>query len=217
MNVVFLTSGDKADPSHTLSKTPAQNPGGFSNAPHITQYALLREQEAVSALDVLGVGEYAFLRFPDRELHGSSHLVSDRIYSIVVSYVPDAIYSPSPVELNPDHRTSAGIALALQRRMLESGMSASLVFYEVTTPLRPNLLVDITSVFSTKESAIEKYGSQLQLGRYLECITAINTFRTLTAGGTGYIEAFWQMPEPLSNGEIAGWLGYSGVFPLRAS
>lgn len=253
VKVIFLTSGDKADPSNPKSYTtinhehyhpPLIRPAS-STIPsplagedrgegefNITEYALLREKEAVRALSVLGVSDYEFFRFPDRELHMHYQSALDRVLNIVRSYMPDAVYSPSMIELNPDHRTTAALAIELQKMVMNTDintlihdappphpypqgkrvrmgvMPVKLVFYEVTTPLRPNILVDISSVYNVKKSAIKKYKSQIKLANYLECITALNTFRSLTINKSRKVEAFWIINKPLSEDEVTRWLIY---------
>ena len=124
VKVVFLTSGEKAFRSSNQQ-----------------EYALLREREAEKALRVLGVSEYEFLRFPDRELDAYYEKVSARLLLIAGSYMPDNIYSTSMIEINPDHRTTASLAIDIQRKVRadESGQPRDIkvFFYEVTTPLRP--------------------------------------------------------------------------------
>jgi LmbE family N-acetylglucosaminyl deacetylase len=244
IKVVFLTSGDKADPANKLSQVRASSlPGkdrdnpGSSSGPHVSEYALLREKEAVKALGVLGVSDYEFLRFPDRELRTQYKSVFERLLEIVEAYMPDTIYSPSVVELNPDHRTTAALALDIQRGAADAGNAllphrggvkglppAKVVFYEVTTPLRPNVLVDITPVYGAKKKAISRYVSQLKLGDYLSHITAMNTIRALTvknpcrpsrrgflrgcANGPRYVEAFWSLDQPMSEENVFKWLSY---------
>jgi LmbE family N-acetylglucosaminyl deacetylase len=265
VKVVFLTSGDKADPSNKLSQiVHNENPPGFSfsnppsppfskgglggllNESHITEYALLREKEAVKALRILGASDYEFLRFPDRELGAYYENALERLLKIVEIYMPDTIYSPSMIELNPDHRTTAALSLEIQRRSmanpnldmnrsyntasqdamkiippnppLEKGgrgdfqmkdfVPVRLVFYEITTPLRPNILVDITPVYNKKKQAIKKYKSQLKLKDYFRHITALNTIRALTVNGQRYVEAFWHVDAPLNEEDIAKWLSY---------
>lgn len=202
VKVVFLTSGDKAEPLHPLS---AKKHG----EQHITDYSLMREKEAIKALKVLQVFDCEFLRFPDRELSACSRSALQKIVQILREYVPDAIYSPSPLDLNPDHRATAAFAIEMHRTMAQSGMAGHLIFYEVTVPLRPNLLVDISTSYGRKKKAMKKYASQLKLNNYLGHVTAVNIFRTLTVRGTKYIEAFWHMQTPLNNEEIARWISYS--------
>lgn len=199
VKVIFLTRGEKADPS----------------AVNISAYALLREKEARKALRVLGVTEYDFLRFPDRELYARSEEVREGLLQIMAAYRMDTLYSPSMVELNPDHRAAAAISLAIQRTWMGSAAPGErtapvkVVFFEVTTPLRPNLLVDVTNdAYRRKIRAAKKYGSQLKLMNYLKHITALNAIRCLTVKGSHRVEAFWSIERPLGDEEISAWLSY---------
>jgi LmbE family N-acetylglucosaminyl deacetylase len=230
VKVIFLTSGEKADPSHRLSQiihyeNPPTDPsekgggrgfeeaqGGLSVESHITGYSLLREKEALKALSVLGVSDYEFFRFSDRELNGHFDNALERLMRDVETYMPDAIYSPSVIELNPDHRATAALSLEIQRRMADR-IPIKLLFYEVTTPLRPNMLVDITRVYSSKKRAIQKYRSQMRIRNYLKYITGLNEFRSLTLSGTKHAEAFWYMDKPLSEEDMAKWLSYQQKIP----
>jgi LmbE family N-acetylglucosaminyl deacetylase len=225
VKVVFLTSGDKGDPQHPLSRvrqkisaagTKANTPGrgmptGISDESHLTEYASMREKEAVSALNVLGVSDYEFLRFPDRELNRYSDSVLESMLNIAEEYMPDSLYSSSPVELNPDHRATALIAREVQRRNMpgvtDKKRQVTLVFYEVTTPLRPNALVDITTVQTIKEQALNEYKSQMKPIDFLSHIVSLNTVRALTVDAR-YAEAFWVATLPLSDDDIRGWLSY---------
>jgi LmbE family N-acetylglucosaminyl deacetylase len=204
VKVLFLTSGDKADSSHPASKNIHQQN-------HISDYSILREKEAERALGILGVTDYTFLRFPDRELHAYYEKVLEMLFGMIQKYSPDAIYSPSMIELNPDHRTTATLAAGIQKKILESGDAhriPKVLFYEVTTPIRPNILVDVTSTYSTKVTAIKRYASQLHLRDYFKYSNALNIFRALTVNGPEYVEAFWMTERNLSDGETATWTAY---------
>lgn len=225
VKVVFLTSGDKGDPQHPLSRIrqeisaagPKSNkpgrgmPAGLSDESHLTEYAAMREKEAVSALNLLGVSDYEFLRFPDRELNRYFDSLLDILLDIAKEYMPDSLYSSSPVELNPDHRATALIAREVQRRNMpgvpDKKRQVALVFYEVTTPLRPNTLVDITTVQTIKEQALNEYKSQMKPIDFLSHIVSLNTVRALTVDAR-YAEAFWVATSPLSDDDIRGWLSY---------
>ncbi|HUO78107.1 MAG TPA: PIG-L deacetylase family protein [Thermodesulfovibrionales bacterium] len=207
IKVLFLTSGDKAE----------SRGKGFSDREHITEYSLLREREAERALGVLGVSEYEFLRFPDREIHEHYQDALQSISKTVEEFSPDTIYAPSLVELNPDHRTAAAMSMEIQRRFMAGPAECDgrslvrIVFYEVATPLRPNTLVDITPVYRRKKRAMKRYRSQLKLADYLGHTAALNTVRALTVKGPRYVEAFWCIETPLSSEEIANWLSYREV------
>lgn len=224
VKVVFLTSGDKAAgpdlPSsakmtgkrwRTLLGKALRESGKISAGKHVTEYALSREEEAEEALKVLGVRDYEFLRFPDRELHEVYEDVLSVLLKKAREFMPDTVYTPSPVEVNPDHRTAADLGLDMQRKVLEGGKNSAAVvaFYEVTVPLRPNVLVDVTSVYGKKEEAVRKYRSQLVLMDYLRHVAAMNTIRALTAGGPRYVEAFWVVDRTPSKEEIIYWMSYT--------
>ena len=232
VKVIFLTSGDKADPSHKLSKilhrenspipTLLPHSGGFAeakkegegellNESYITEYALLREKEAVKALRVLGVADYEFMRFPDRELHKYLKSAHERLLHIIKEYLPDTIYSPSLIELNPDHRTAAALSLEIQRAGTENNRLERIIFYEVTTPLRPNMLIDITSAYSRKKRAIKKYRTQLRLIDYLRQAASLNMLRSLTVKGPLYVEAFWCVNDGWKRQDLSDWLGYKRI------
>jgi len=204
IKVLFLTSGDKAESGGK----------GFSGGEHNTEYSLVREREAERALGVLGVSEYEFLRFPDRGIHEHYPDALKRLLESVESFSADTIYSPSMVELNPDHRATAALSMEIQRRYMRSSAEGGnrvpirIVFYEVTTPLRPNILVDIDSVYRRKKRALKRYRSQLKQRDYFGHITALNTVRALTVNGPRYVEAFWCTERPVSEDEIADWLSY---------
>jgi LmbE family N-acetylglucosaminyl deacetylase len=222
VKVVFLTSGDKADPSHKFSHVVHNEisplleggKGRLLNESHFTEYALLREKEAEKALRVLGVTDYEFLRFPDREIHDHYKDALEDLLGIMNVYEPDTIYSPSMIELNPDHRATAALSVEIQKRIPEhrtdmrNSSPIKIVFYEVTTPLRPNMLIDITSTYRRKKKAIKKYASQIKLTDYLKYITALNVFRALTVDGASRVEAFWCVDRPLNSEEIITWLSY---------
>jgi LmbE family N-acetylglucosaminyl deacetylase len=226
VKVVFLTSGDKGDPEHSLSRIRRNNAENISSQPfqrrdmvdfsdgsHFTEYAALREKESVKALKVLGVPDYQFLRFPDRELHAHFEDVFECIRAITADYLPDTVYSPSMIELNPDHRATAELSFRIQREPAAGaggGKGVRLVFYEVATPFRPNMLTDITAAYGKKKKAMKAYRSQLRLINFIDYISALNTVRALTVKAR-YVEAFWVMEQPLSDEEKARWLAYQSA------
>lgn len=203
VKVVFLTSGDKADPEHKLSKADVRNT-------HITEYALLREREALKALKDLDVTDYEFMRFPDRSIHENYKEVLEKLLRITDVFMPDVIYSPSMIELNPDHRTAAALSLDIQKRRVDDGdrVPIKIIFYEITVPLRPNTLIDVTSVYRIKKRAMKRYKSQTKLADYIGHITALNKVRSLTVRGSQHVEAFWYVNEILREEYIEKWLSY---------
>jgi len=218
VKVLFLTSGDQADPSNPASKI-------HHAEEHITDYSILREREAIKAMKILGVSDYEFLRFPDRKLDIYFESALGRLLEIMKQYAADIIYSPSMIELNPDHRTTAALAMDIQKIVMKTDAPSPLppprggraragvvpvkiLFYEVATPLRPNVLIDITSTHKSKRKAVKTYESQLRITPYLTYIAALNEVRTLTVSGAKVVEAFWMAEFPLRAEDITGWLSY---------
>jgi LmbE family N-acetylglucosaminyl deacetylase len=222
VKIIFLTSGDQADPSNKLShllnttlieKFPQCSAPGVSHIPfpqsHLTEYAMMREKEAIKALKILGVADHEFLRFPDRKLDLYFESALGRLSDIIMAYAADTIYCPSMIELNPDHRTTAALAMEMQSQRARVGMApVTLLFYEVSTPLRPNVLIDITPTRDSKRKAVREYKSQLRISDYLKYITALNEVRTLTVRESDAVEAFWLAESPLQAEDITGWLAY---------
>src|SRR5215212_3940376 len=110
--------------------------------------AAQREMESRAGVAFLGEGaDVRFLRFPDRGLGDAGEALSTALRNEIAGFHPDLILVPSPVEIHPDH-----LALAVAFCELVQGDDAlfadlalaRVAFYEVSQPLRPNALVDIS-------------------------------------------------------------------------
>lgn len=156
-----------------------------------------RERECLGGLELLGARDVHFLRFPDRGLDGS---VSSALREQLLEFRPDLICVPSPVEIHPDH-------LALSRAFCEliqndPSLFADLAttrvaFYEVSLPIRPNALVDITPVGEAKYAAIAAHESQIDLKDYVAYSRGLNAYRAMTLPPeTKLAEAYWVTPLP---------------------
>ena len=162
--------------------------------------AAVREKESRAALALLGNISPEFLRFADRQLAADQERLKLRLHEILGEFKPDLIAVPSPVEIHPDH-------LALARAFCELVQNddslfaelavARVAFYEVSAPLRPNALVDITDVADAKYAAIAAHASQLQLRDYISYSRGLNAYRAMTlAPHVRHAEAYWVMPLP---------------------
>ena len=136
--------------------------------------ALLRQSESKAAANVLGYGMPDFWDYTDRKILYSEQLVQ-RITGLVRANRVDLIYCPSELELHPDHRQIAFVCKEVLHRV---GGLLRLAFYEVSAPLRPNLLLDISPYLEIKAAAMQCFLSQQQNQSYLEQITALNRYRT---------------------------------------
>jgi len=158
-----------------------------------------REAESRAALASLGNATIEFLRFPDRGLANARELES-RLAAILRQWKPDLIAVPSPLEIHPDHLALSRAFCDLIARdpsLFADLAVARIAFYEVSAPLRPNTLVDITSVAEAKYAAIETHASQIAIHDYTSYARGLNAWRTMTLpSGAKFAEGYWTMPLP---------------------
>jgi LmbE family N-acetylglucosaminyl deacetylase/glycosyltransferase involved in cell wall biosynthesis len=159
-------------------------------------YAERRREESRKAAAMLGLEPPVFGSFGDRELAANVDRLSEEIGRLIREFRPDLVFSPSPVEIHPDHRALAEVVygrLAGSRpedpdhdvfRFLR------LAFYEISHPLLPNTLVDIAAVADAKAAALRAYASQLAVRDYVGALGGLNAYRRLTLDGEGPVEAF---------------------------
>jgi LmbE family N-acetylglucosaminyl deacetylase len=151
--------------------------GGFhADGPERVAYVAQRRQESRAAAAILGYGEPQFWECRDRELIYDEPLVR-RICATVIATDARWLYAPSLYELHPDHRNLALATLEAIRRL---GSQQSLAFYEVSAPLLPNRLLDISDLLERKRQAIACFTSQLAIQVYDRHIEALNRYRTYT-------------------------------------
>lgn len=139
-------------------------------------YAQTRLEESQRAARELGLGAPTCWHLPDRGVEYGEALVA-RILAAIRENAADVMYAPSPYELHPDHRAVALAALEATRR---NGPGLTLFLYEVSAPLRPNVLVDITPVWSSKQAAMRSFESQEAKLPYASFTEGLNRFRALT-------------------------------------
>src|SRR4051795_10285553 len=161
--------------------------------------AAQRDAESRAALASLGDATIEFLRFPDRKLADAREL-DDRISAILREWKPDLIAVPSPLEIHPDHIALSRAFCDLIARdpsLFVDLAVASVAFYEVSAPLRPNALVDITSVAESKYVAVAMHASQAEMRDYTSYARGLNAWRTMTLPAeVKFAEAYWTTPLP---------------------
>jgi LmbE family N-acetylglucosaminyl deacetylase/2-polyprenyl-3-methyl-5-hydroxy-6-metoxy-1,4-benzoquinol methylase len=133
-----------------------------------------RREESRAAAKIMGYGEPMFWNLADRTLEYGEALVGRIVAAIGDA---DLVYAPAPSELHPDHRNLAMAAIEAVRR---TGRGARLALYEISAPLRANVLVDISTLVERKQAAMACFGSQLQRQKYDLQISSLNRFRTYT-------------------------------------
>lgn len=151
----------------------------------------LREEETARGVARLGTAQLEFLRFPDRALGDSA---ADPIRRHLLEFRPDLILVPGPIEIHPDHLALSRVFCELVQKdeTLFADLAVSRVaFYEVSHPLRPTALVDITEVAEEKYAAIAEHRSQLDARDYLSYARGLNAYRTMTLPASAkYAEAY---------------------------
>lgn len=138
------------------------------------EYLRQRCEESRASGKVLGYGAPDFWNLPDRTLFYGESLI-ERILGAIQD--ADLVYAPSLDEVHPDHRAVGMAAIEAVRRR---GRRVKLALYEIGSPLRPNVLLNISRYAGRKQAAMACYGSQLGQRKYDEHITALNRYRTYT-------------------------------------
>lgn len=154
--------------------------------------AVDREEESRRGIARLGEATVDFLGLPDRGLDSA---VASRLREILLEFRPDLIALPSPIEIHPDHLALSRAFCDLVQRdpMLFADLAVTRVaFYEVSQPVRPNALVDITDVAERKYAAIGEHRSQVSLRDYAAFARGLNTYRAMTLPpGVTFAEAYY--------------------------
>ena len=162
--------------------------------------ATVREQESRDGLSVLGTASPEFLHFHDRHLSDEAEKLKAQLREILAAFKPDLIAVPSPVEIHPDHAalSRAFCELIQQDDSLFASLAvARIAFYEVSYPIRPNALLDITTVAAKKYAAIAVHASQLAVRDYVSYARGLNAYRAMTLlPAAHYAEAYWIAPLP---------------------
>lgn len=171
VQVILLTAGDHGD---------AEGAQG--------SYSQTRLQESAAAAGVLGLPAPQCWYLPDRGVVYGEPLIA-QMQQAIQTCQADMVYAPSPWELHPDHVATSMAALEAVRRL--QNQPCTLHLYEVSAPLRPNTLLDISAVWHIKQQAMAAFTSQEAKLPYASIIAALNRFRALTLQpSTQVAEAF---------------------------
>jgi len=148
--------------------------GALGGAEDPAVVAAVREAEARTVADQLGIAALEFWREPDRGLAGAPALVP-KIVAGLQQATPATLFFPSPMEYHPDHRAAAW---AVWHAAGQAGFEGNLWSYEISTEGMVNQLVDITRVVEEKRLLMAAYCSQVALNDYPNKILGLNRART---------------------------------------
>jgi LmbE family N-acetylglucosaminyl deacetylase len=147
--------------------------------------AAQRADESRRALASLGGGTVHVGGIPDRAAGDRLGEVEALLARWLVEAAPDLVFAPSPVETHPDHRAVAvalfGVAARPDTDAAAQALAAATVaFFELSQPFRPNFLVDITRVRARKEHAMDAFVSQAALRDYAGFVSGLSAYRRMT-------------------------------------
>ncbi len=170
--------------------------------------APLREEESRRGVAKLGNAQVEFLRFPDRALGDEAiPLLREQLRL----FRPDLILVPHLAEIHPDHASLARAfvdAIQGDELLFAELAVAKVAFYEVSQPLRPNAIVDITGVAELKYAAIAEHASQTALRDYVSYARGLNAYRAMTMPPrTKFAEAYHVVELPSLRTTAASSLG----------
>ncbi|MBY0475978.1 MAG: PIG-L family deacetylase [Nitrosomonas sp.] len=138
------------------------------------EYILQRQNESIAAAHILGYGTPIFWQYQDRQVRYGERLIRE-IQTAIQEIGADLVYAPSIFEMQPDHRV---LGMAVVEAIRRIGKAVSVALYEVSTPLHPNQLLDISDWAARKTAAMECFVSQNAIQRYDLHIAALNRYRT---------------------------------------
>lgn len=139
----------------------------------------IRQREFVTALQRLGISDYALLGFPDGGLKLEAPLLQ-AIRQQVDEFQPGWVFGPSSADLHRDHRV---VAQALRQAACANANVQRLYEYETWSPLPVTHVLDISAVLDDKLAALSEHRTALAYGNYLEATVGLARHRGLLLGG----------------------------------
>lgn len=163
------------------------------------ELALIREAEARSAANFLGVTDVLFLGNPDGYLeYNQGNLVW--IVTALRANKPSIIYLPHSRDAVPDHLNTYRLVVEGCRRAAgpwyqDCGVLPwqvnTILGYEIWTPLETvGYSQDITAQISLKLTALQMHKTQTECIPYHEAIEGLNRYRGVMTGRGKYCECF---------------------------
>ncbi len=160
--------------------------GGEADPEVRRRVADLRLEESGAALALLGGGRLLKGSFRDRELADAGLALVQALEAFLAEAGADLVFSPSPVEIHPDHRAAASALITLGA-CAPAGSEASrllaratIAFYELSQPIRPNFLFDCGPHWETKRRAMAVFASQNAERDYTAFVSGLNAYRRMT-------------------------------------
>lgn len=151
---------------------------------------LIRQQEFLDALGVLGIHQSVCLHQPDGAFEDGPQ-IRHQIAHHLKSFQPNWVFLPSPLDYHRDHIRISVMMEALCRRQQSI---ETLLFYEIWAPCPATHVVDITDWSEQKQRALSCHQTALAAGDYLRAVRGLQAYRGLYLGRDREAEAFWVLP-----------------------
>jgi len=175
VSVVYLTDGTNGTPDIQDKKEAGQ----------------IRKKESVTATESLGITDLYFLDEIEGHIDTNPKTVV-HLRQLIQKLHPTLIYLPWFGENHSDHRKINRIFFEGTQSMVPQ---CNIAAYEVWTPLPPNIIVDIGTVFEKKMEALECFKSQLKHNNYRRVVSGLNAYNSrYCLNGESYAEAFLYLP-----------------------
>jgi LmbE family N-acetylglucosaminyl deacetylase len=170
--VVFLTSGER----------------GLPHLPREEAWRI-REREAASAAEVLGIASVSFLRLPDYQVSDDVALLVRHLRALLEAEAPSLVYLPHAAEWHPDHYICApAVRKAVGDVDLENCIGRA---YEIWTPLQSYSTVEnISGTMRRKLRAVRCHASQIERFRYDYAVRGLNAYRGVMTQRGRFAEVF---------------------------
>ncbi len=176
IKIIYLTDGSLGFPDNIRPTSSEKN-----------AMAKRREAEAKEAAEVLGLKDLNFWRFKDGSLVANKTTIK-LMQNILLSYKPEIVYCPFPLDSHHDHQETAKI---LYEALRLSDSKAKVFCYEVWTPLFANKIINIDSTIKKKLEALKKYQSQLDSRNYLGAVEGLAKYRSGMYDAGSHAEAYF--------------------------
>ncbi|NQF12724.1 bacillithiol biosynthesis deacetylase BshB1 [Brevibacillus sp. HB1.3] len=132
-----------------------------------------RQQEAAAADQVMGVAARYNFGLPDRGLEAVRESAIERVVKLIRETRPAIVLAPYYADRHPDHESvsrivreavfNAGIRKYLPEPSLPAYRPSQFLYYFINSTVTPQVVVDITGVYSQKMEALRCYRSQFEL------------------------------------------------------
>ena len=192
IKVVIMTDGSKGDPLN------------YSNGDVIH----CRQQESITALNILGIDDIVFLDEPDGNFQYSTD-IAKKLSLILDDFVADWIFMPSILDYHRDH---IAVSLSILNVWQQRGYKERIFLYETWAQIPATWIVNISEVFTLKQQAMQCYKLPLKYCDYTNAITGLARYRGLylVEQSEEYAEAFIEL-------EAKSWRSVlSQLFNLRS-